>query len=152
MHTSSVLAHRPGWGGLSRSETLLYYISNLLYFWVLCTPVVSWIFGSYLYFCVNWLCVHFDEAFSALRIPHYKSFLRLHIDEKGTLEVFAVGLRKIPRRWEANTTKGSSHNPNPSRWVPAPGQPGAPGGEDCGAEVVDYLRVEKSPTLTPTIA
>jgi hypothetical protein len=48
---------------------------------------------------VNWLHVHFDEAFSALRIPHYKSFLRLHIDEAGVLELFTIGLRKIPRRY-----------------------------------------------------
>ena len=91
-----------GWDSLSRSTIVMYYIASFLYFWVLCTPVVSWIFGCYLYLCVNWLHVHFDEAFSALRIPHFKSFLRLHIDTDGALEIFALGLRKIPRKWELN--------------------------------------------------
>lgn len=58
--------------------------------------------------------------------------------------------RRNARRWEANPLKSASDTDasseaSPSRWVPAPEQPGAPGTEGCGAEVVDYLRVEKTP-------
>ena len=35
--------------------------------------------GAYLYICVNWFHVHYDEGFSSLRIPHFKGFSRLHI-------------------------------------------------------------------------
>lgn len=129
-----------GWDSLSRSSAVLYYMASFLYFWVLCTPVVSWIFGCYLYYCVNWLHIHYDEAFSALRIPHYKSFLRTHIDASGALEIFTIGLRKIPRKWATN--RGDVHI-NPSKWVPADGQPGSVGSKSCGAEVVDYIRIEK---------
>ena len=37
------------------------------------------------------------EAFSALRIAGYKNVLRLHIAPEGTLRVYAIGLRAVPR-------------------------------------------------------
>ena len=41
--------------------------------------IVSDSAGAYLYVCVNWFHVHYDEGFSSLRIPHFKGFSRLHI-------------------------------------------------------------------------
>ena len=41
--------------------------------------VASRFAGAYLYVCVNWFHVHYDEGFSSLRIPHFKGFSRLHI-------------------------------------------------------------------------
>jgi hypothetical protein len=35
---------------------------------LLATPVMGFVFGVYLYVCVCWFHVHYDEAFSALRI------------------------------------------------------------------------------------
>lgn len=80
---------------LSRGGATIYYASVFLYFWVLSTPVVSLIFGSYLYLCINWLHLHFDEAFSSLRIANYKSFTRFHIKEDGDLEIFTVAVDKV---------------------------------------------------------
>lgn len=80
---------------LSRGGAVIYYASVFLYFWVLSTPVVSLILGSYLYISINWLHIHFDEAFSSLRIANYKSFTRFHINTKGDLEVFTLAVDKV---------------------------------------------------------
>ncbi|KAI3785496.1 hypothetical protein L1987_44615 [Smallanthus sonchifolius] len=92
-----------GMVSLSRGAAVIYYASVFLYFWVLSTPVVSLVFGSYLYICINWLHLHFDEAFSSLRIANYKSFTRFHIKEDGNLEVFALAVDKVPKDWKLDS-------------------------------------------------
>ncbi|KAL0351971.1 UNVERIFIED_CONTAM: hypothetical protein Scaly_1585800 [Sesamum calycinum] len=84
-----------GMDSLSRGGAAIYYASVFLYFWVFSTPIVSLVFGSYLYVCINWLHIHFDEAFSSLRIANYKSFTRFHINPKGDLEVFTLAVDKV---------------------------------------------------------
>lgn len=84
-----------GMDSLSRGGAVIYYASVFLYFWVFSTPIVSLVFGSYLYVCINWLHLHFDEAFSSLRIANYKSFTRFHIDHKGDLGVFTLAIDKV---------------------------------------------------------
>lgn len=86
---------KKGMESLSRSGAMIYYASVFLYFWVFSTPVVSLIFGSYLYVCVNWFHIHFDEAFSSLRIANYKAFTRFHIATNGDLEVFTLAVDKV---------------------------------------------------------
>ncbi|KAL0917207.1 hypothetical protein M5K25_012255 [Dendrobium thyrsiflorum] len=85
---------------LSRGASVIYYASTFLYFWVLSTPVVSLIFGCYLYICINWFHIHFDEAFSSLRIANYKAFTRFHITKNGDLEVFTLAVDKVPKEWK----------------------------------------------------
>lgn len=51
----------------------------LAYFWLLATPAVGLVFGTYLFLAVTFGGVHYDEAFSSLRVPHYKSMTRMHI-------------------------------------------------------------------------
>ncbi|KAH6755702.1 Calcineurin-like metallo-phosphoesterase superfamily protein [Perilla frutescens var. hirtella] len=89
-----------GMDSLSRGGAVIYYASVFLYFWVFSTPIVSLVFGSYLYICINWLHLHFDEAFSSLRIANYKSFTRFHINAEGDLEVFTLAVDKVPKEWE----------------------------------------------------
>lgn len=67
----------------------------LAYYWVLATPAVGFLFGCYLYIAVNWFHVHYDEAFSALRIPNFKGFSRLHINKDGDLEVYGLAMDKV---------------------------------------------------------
>lgn len=86
---------KKGLQSLSRGGAVTYYASVFLYFWVFSTPVVSLIFGSYLYICINWLHLHFDEAFSSLRIANYKAFTRFHIKSDGDLEVFTLAVDKV---------------------------------------------------------
>ena len=66
----------------------------LAYYWVLATPAVGFLFGCYLYVAVTWLQVHYDEAFSALRIPHFKGFSRIHVTSNGDLEVYGLAMDK----------------------------------------------------------
>ena len=67
----------------------------LAYYWVLATPAVGFLFGCYLYIAVNWFHVHYDEAFSALRIPNFKGFSRLHINTDGDLEIYGLAMDKV---------------------------------------------------------
>ncbi|CAA2981512.1 Calcineurin-like phosphoesterase domain, apaH type [Olea europaea subsp. europaea] len=114
-----------GMASLSRGGSVIYYASVFLYFWVFSTPIVSLIFGSYLYICINWLHIHFDEAFSSLRIANYKAFTRLHINCKGDLEVFTLAVDKVPKEWKLDPSwEGESKQPQslsylrrfPSKW------------------------------------
>jgi Calcineurin-like phosphoesterase len=51
--------------------------------------------GFYLWLCLDAWGRHWGH-FSALAVENYKSFLRLHIGSDGTLQVFAIGLPKVP--------------------------------------------------------
>ncbi|KAL0017336.1 hypothetical protein SO802_004405 [Lithocarpus litseifolius] len=117
-----------GIDSLSRAGAYVYYASVFLYFWVFSTPVVSLVFGSYLYICINWLHIHFDEAFSSLRIANYKAFTRFHIKSDGDLEVFTLAVDKVPKEWkldpdweaESKEPWQFSHlNKFPSKWSAA---------------------------------
>uniref|UniRef100_A0A8R7THT1 Calcineurin-like phosphoesterase domain-containing protein n=1 Tax=Triticum urartu TaxID=4572 RepID=A0A8R7THT1_TRIUA len=88
-----------GMMSLSRSVLIMYYTSVFIYFWIFSTPVVSLIFGSYLYICINWFHIHFDEAFSSLRIANYKSFTRFHIKKDGDLEIFTLAVDKVTSKY-----------------------------------------------------
>ena len=57
----------------TRVEAAGYYLGSLAYYWVLATPTVALLFGVYLYISINWLYIHFDEAFSALRVEDFKA-------------------------------------------------------------------------------
>ncbi|XP_021912266.1 uncharacterized protein LOC110826004 [Carica papaya] len=116
---------------LSRGGAVIYYATVFLYFWVFSTPVVSLVFGSYLYICINWLHIHFDEAFSSLRIANYKSFTRFHIKPDGDLEVFTLAVDKVPKEWkldpdwdaEPKQPQQMSHlRKFPSKWSAAAAQ------------------------------
>jgi hypothetical protein len=51
-------------------QALGYYVGMLCYYWVLATPAVGWLFGCYLYICVNWFGVHYDEVHCSVRPIH----------------------------------------------------------------------------------
>ncbi len=65
---------------------------------------LGWFFGSlnmgiYLTVSMNIFGRHDNEAFSALRIQDYKNFLRLNIDDEGTLTIFPIKIQKAARKW-----------------------------------------------------
>lgn len=115
---------------LSRLQVLGYYGGVLLYFWVLATPIMGFLFGLYLYISGNWLHLHYDESFSSLQVAGHKGFLRLHVTKEGDLEVYSLNLKEVPHswredpRWKAPGGGGfSSDVPAhrvkwPSRWAP----------------------------------
>jgi hypothetical protein len=59
------------------------------------------LFGLYLLVASNIFGAHADEAFSALRIQDFKSFLRFRISPDGTLEIFPIGIPRVPRAGES---------------------------------------------------
>ena len=66
----------------------------------------SLVMGLYLLISMNIFGRHSNEAFSSLAIEDWKHFLRLHIDEKGGLCIYPVGIRKVARRWKTNDRAG----------------------------------------------
>ncbi|KAL6778167.1 hypothetical protein ACKKBG_A17180 [Auxenochlorella protothecoides x Auxenochlorella symbiontica] len=142
---------------LNRLQALGYYGGVLAYYWLLATPTVALVFGAYLYICVNWFGVHYDEAFSSLQVPDHKGFLRMHITPAGDLEIFSLGLDTVPRAWREDPAwrapggGGDAGVPgwrarHPSRWVPVEVRGGytlrgTP--PEAALKVVDYLHVPR---------
>lgn len=67
----------------------------LAFYWVLATPTMGFLFGVYLYVCINHFHVHYDEAFSSLRIPHFKGFSRMHITPTGDLHLYSLAMDMV---------------------------------------------------------
>jgi hypothetical protein len=63
--------------------------------------VGSFVMGVYLLVSLNIFGRHSNEAFSALKIQDWKSFLRMKIDVLGNLTIFPIGIRRVPRKWRA---------------------------------------------------
>lgn len=68
--------------------------------------VGSIIVGLYLLISLNGFKRHTNEAFSSLKIQDWKNFLRMKIDVDGSLTIFAVGLRRVPRKWKKIDEQG----------------------------------------------
>jgi Calcineurin-like phosphoesterase len=80
----------------------------------------AWISGSlvvgiYLLISLNFLQQHVTEAFSSLRIQDWKGFLRMQLRPDGQLNVFFVGIRRVPRHWREAGTIGPRWISNDSR-------------------------------------
>lgn len=144
---------------LTRLQTFGYYIGVLLYFWVLATPTVGFLFGIYLYISGNWLHVHYDESFSALQIEDRKAFIRMHIDSSGDLTLFALGIKEVPKEWREDPRWKSPGGGGaigsecykaafPSRWMPAKrtgkGKMQFSTPPEEMLELVDYFKISKS--------
>lgn len=65
---------------LTRIQAVAYYMGMLAYYWLLATPAMGFVLGIYLYVSVCLLRIHYDEAFSALRVPNFKALTRCHIN------------------------------------------------------------------------
>ncbi|MCB0726060.1 MAG: metallophosphoesterase [Ignavibacteriae bacterium] len=94
-----------GWGSLYLAVYL--FPENQLFQFLSAVSMVlilGWIAGScvmgiYLFSSMYFFGRHNEEAFSALKIQDYKNFLRLHIDEDGTLTIYPVKIEKVARKW-----------------------------------------------------
>jgi hypothetical protein len=73
-------------------------LSGLITF-VLGGPVGSFFLGVYLFISIRVFGRHGNEAFSSLRIADYKHWLRLRIDSRGMLTIYAIAIDRVPRRW-----------------------------------------------------
>ena len=106
-----------------------YFGSISLFFLFLSVPIAGFVFGTWLALNLNMLKTHNDIGFSSLQLQHYKNFVKLHICEKsGDLEVFAIGLNKVPSRWMKDSQWDGDKLTRlkipswkwarPSKWVP----------------------------------
>lgn len=69
----------------------------------------SMVTAVYLYVADHFGC-NSNELFAAQRIPDYKCFVRMHLDDKGTLTAYPVGIEKTARKWKLRTD-GELHEP-----------------------------------------
>jgi hypothetical protein len=70
------------------------------------------VMGAYLLLCLNGLGRHWNEAFSSLRIRHFKCFLRLRIDRDGKLVIYPIGLRRVPLDRAEDPKRSPDLNPH----------------------------------------
>jgi hypothetical protein len=70
--------------------------------------------GIYLFISLNVFGRQANEAFSALKIPDFKNFLRIRIEQNGDLTIFPIGIRRVPRKWKrrGEGTDGSAYVPD----------------------------------------
>ena len=102
-----------GWKALAFTEGFLGIQEPLLQtvVMVLLVAIAGWsigplIVGLYLLVSLNLFGRHDNEAFSSLKIQDYKQFLRMKIDDNGTLTIFPIGIRRVARRWKERTGVG----------------------------------------------
>ncbi len=103
-----------GWGAVyfvggddtlrSRSLVQLLSVAGIVFAsGVLIGPLIT---GVYLLISLNYFDVHHNEAFSAIKIPDYKNFLRFKIDaDSGNLTIYPVGVEKVVKDWKAGDKK-----------------------------------------------
>lgn len=128
-------------------------VAITMFFVCAALPLAGGIFGTWLTVSSNVFKCQGDLSSSALMVEHWKNFLKLHITQNGDLELFAIGLQKVPSRWikdknwDGHNSKLMQHNPTwswkrPSKWVPA----------DLSVayqpEIVDFTRIHKRQIMT----
>ncbi len=60
----------------------------------------SLVMGLYLLLSMNFFGRHSNEAFSSIAVEDWKNTLRLHIDKDGSLTIYPIGIRRVPRKWK----------------------------------------------------
>ncbi len=98
-----------GWAHIAAALTIAYAAvlicgeSSLAPLWRLFVNFVGGaiagpvLWGLYLMVAYSVFGAHSDESFSALRVKDYKNFLRFHVRRDGALEIFPIGVTKVPR-------------------------------------------------------
>eukprot|EP01083_Nonionella_stella_P090355 252429_1 len=81
----------------SRFTRLAYHFTAFLGYFIFAAPVVSFVVGLYLFLSAK--CGKYDEVFSSLRLDKHKNFVRFHLRCDGSLQVYVIGVDKVPHRW-----------------------------------------------------
>lgn len=112
---SNVLVSR--WFPTNSGEPLYMFLVGFLIAiggWV----VGSCIMGGYLLISLNVFGRHSNESFSSLAIQDWKNFVRMKISADGTLTIYPVGIRRVPRRWKAGGLVSAMSPDDPRATVP----------------------------------
>jgi len=136
---------------ISRKIFAPYVTGVTLYYIFIAVPLAGTIFGTWLAISLNVFKSMCDLAFSSLQIQHYKNFVKLHVNKDGELEVYAIGMRKVPTSWvkdpffegDCSQQKNLSVQPSwtfqcPSKWIPANSQNKA-----FNPHVIDHCTIPK---------
>jgi hypothetical protein len=67
---------------------------------------------------------HRNDVFSAQSIIDYRNFLRLHIQKDGSLVIYPIGLRTVPRQWRARITVERREEDRAGKQAPPQYEPG----------------------------
>ena len=118
-----------------------------IYFIFLAVPTAGMIFGGWITLSLCVLGTQADLGFSSLMYEHYKNFLKLRVKKNGDLEVYAVGLNKVPTQWvkDPEWDKSKEKIPStpswglerPSKWIPAKEN------ETFKPQIVDHICIPK---------
>ncbi|KAK7202193.1 Metallo-dependent phosphatase-like domain-containing protein [Novymonas esmeraldas] len=117
----------------SRLQVTLYYLYVLFFYWVLITPIVSVLIGTFLLFSVTTFDYMYDGTYSAFQMEEYKHFLRFRLDAATReLHGYVVAVKTPPKvyrldrgyLWSLRGAGLEEHRPphlkqHPSRWGPA---------------------------------
>ncbi len=83
-----------------RPEHLTFAALFTLEMFVIGGLLGGFLMGGYLLLSEVLTGRHTNEVFSAQRIPDYKNFLRLRIDETGMLTIYPIGVTRACRKWK----------------------------------------------------
>jgi hypothetical protein len=107
--------HIPWFGGFGFEPDLRVPLAILIVL-ALGFVVGSFIMGAYLLLSFNFFGRHGNEAFSSIGVEDFKNSVRLHINERGDLTIYPIGLRRVPRKWKPRTgTTGPEMVPDDNR-------------------------------------
>ena len=84
---------------IDRIALIRYLLPVGLYYIVFAIPLAGSIFGTWLALCLNVCGCQWNGGFSSLRIQHWKNFLRMNIKDNGDLQIFAIGVDRVPKMW-----------------------------------------------------
>lgn len=117
---------------VTRLQVTAYYGYILFYYWIIVTPIVSFIIGLFLFISSTCWDLMYDGNFSAMQIEEFKHFLRFRIDARTRkLHGYVVAEKNVPKLWELNrshveemaTGERRGLPPHlrfhPSRWIPS---------------------------------
>ena len=93
---------------IDRYTIVTYTASISMYFIVIAIPCAGAIFGSWLALTLNVFKSQYNEGFSSLRIQHWKNVLKCHVKSNGDLEVYGLGLDRVPKSWVKDAAWGGS--------------------------------------------
>jgi hypothetical protein len=82
---------------------------------------------------------HWNESYSSFKCEDYKSFVRVHIDQNGDLELFAIGTDKANKKW-----KVADESPKDYR------EPLIAPKKEYEAKLVDYIKLRRKLRVEPT--
>lgn len=114
----------PAWGSV-----VLHGFAPAFVAFLVCTLVAGLVFGGFLALASTLGGRLVNNASSALAHEDHKGFLRCRV-HAGGLEVFMLGIDRVPRRWQRATTERPY-------WAPAPGEP------PLAWRIVDHFHIDR---------